>query len=242
MKVASPPSVVAGPHKPAPPLSPREAYRLWAPVYQAETAISFVDDRLVSAVTPPLAGLRLLDAGCGTARRLQGLEDAALIAGADLTWEMLAAGRRADAAAPALLAAADVRALPFASAAFDVVWCRLVVGHVPWLGGVYAELGRVCRPGGLVVVTDFHPEAARAGHTRSFRDAGGRLHHVEHHVHLPDDHARAAGAAGLRLATSLDGVVGPELEPFYLRAGRLDRYAADRGLPIVLALAFRREG
>src|SRR6202008_2063867 len=39
----------------AQPLAPRAAYRLWAPGYEAETAISAVDDRLVAALTPPLA-------------------------------------------------------------------------------------------------------------------------------------------------------------------------------------------
>ena len=216
-------------------LPPREAYRLWAPVYEGETAVSFLDDRLVASLTPPMTGRRLLDAGCGTGRRLRSAEGAALAAGADLTWEMLAAGGQAG-----RLAAADVRALPFAAAAFDVVWCRLVLGHLPSLDEAYAELGRVCRAGGTVVVTDFHPDAARAGHTRAFRDAAGALHHVEHHVHAPADHLRAAAAAGLQLASRVDGAIGEELRPFYAAANRLDRYAADEGLAIVLALSFRR--
>jgi malonyl-CoA O-methyltransferase len=235
-----PPSL-AVPQMPAPPLPPREAYRLWAPVYEGETAVSFVDDRLVAMLTPPLAGLRLLDAGCGTGRRLRTVADAALVAGADLTPEMLACGRGVDGASP-LLAAADVRALPFASASFDVVWCRLVIGHLADPVPVYAELARVCRPGGTVIVTDFHPAAARAGHTRSFRDAGGRLHHVEHHVHLAGEHHRAARAAGLERTARRDGSIGPELRDFYERAGRLDRYLMDAGLPIVIAFAFRRRG
>ncbi|HVG44643.1 MAG TPA: methyltransferase domain-containing protein, partial [Longimicrobium sp.] len=129
MSAAAAPPANAG--RRAAPLPPRAAYRLWAPGYEEETAISFVDDRLVAALTPPLGGLRLLDAGCGTGRRLRRIDGAALAAGADLTWEMLAAGSSAASGPPPLLAAADVRALPFASSSFDVVWCRLVVGHLP---------------------------------------------------------------------------------------------------------------
>jgi malonyl-CoA O-methyltransferase len=221
----------------APPLAPRAAYRLWAPSYEAETAISAVDDRLVAELTPPLGGLRLLDAGCGTGRRLRAVDGAALAAGADLTWEMLAAGADGH---PRPLAAADVRALPFAAASFDVVWCRLVIGHLPHPTPVYAELARVCAPGGTVVATDFHPDAARAGHTRSFRDARGTVHDVEHHVHTVDDHLAAAAAAGLTLTERADGRIDGALRPFYARAGRLDRFAADEGLAIVLALSFRR--
>ena len=224
------------------PLPPRDAYRLWAPSYEAETAISFVDDRLVAALTPPLHGLRLLDAGCGTGRRLRTVDGAALAAGADLTWEMLAAGASADGKSGALLAAADVRALPFASAGFDVVWCRLVVGHLPDPVPAYAELGRVCAPGGTVVVTDFHPDAARAGHTRAFRAPDGRVHDVEHHVHTVEDHVAAASAAGLELAEHRDGTIDDELEEFFARAGMMGRFAADYGLAVVLALSFRRMG
>jgi malonyl-CoA O-methyltransferase len=224
----------------AQPLAPRAAYRLWAPSYEAETAISFVDDRLVAALTPPLDGLRLLDAGCGTGRRLRAASGAALAAGADLTWEMLAAGASAaDGPAP-LLAAADVRALPFAAASFDVAWCRLVIGHLPDPIPAYAELARVCAPGGTVVVTDFHPDAARAGHTRTFRDPAGVLHDVEHHVHSVDDHIAAAEAAGLTLVERRDGRIDDELEGFFARAGAMGRYAADYGLAVVLALSFRR--
>jgi len=222
----------------ASPLPPRAAYRLWAPSYEVETAISAIDDALVAALTPPLAGLRLLDAGCGTGRRLRAVDGAALAIGADLTWEMLAAGD--DPARP--FAAADVRALPFASGSFDVVWCRLVIGHLPDPAPVYAELARVCAPGGIVVVTDFHPDAAHAGHTRSFRDAAGSLHDVEHHVHAVDDHLAAAGAAELTPAGQRDGVIDDAVLPFYTRAGRLDRYQRDEGLAVVLALSFRRAG
>jgi malonyl-CoA O-methyltransferase len=215
-------------------LTPREAYRLWAPRYEPETAVSFLDDALVQRLTPPLAGLRLLDAGCGTGRRMHGA-GAALAAGVDLTPEMLAAAGDVDG-----LAAADVRALPFPAATFDVVWCRLVIGHLPHVGPVYAELARVCRPGGTVVVTDFHPDATAAGHRRTFRDASGVVREVEHHVHPAEDHDRAASAAGLRRVAREEGAVGPLLRPFYERAGRLDAYEQQRGLKLVLALAFRR--
>jgi malonyl-CoA O-methyltransferase len=215
-------------------LTPREAYRLWAPRYERETAVSFLDDALVRRMTPPLAGLRLLDAGCGTGRRMREA-GASLAAGVDATPEMLAAAETG-----AGLAAADVRALPFAAGAFDVVWCRLVVGHLPSVDTAYAELARVCLPGGTVVVTDFHPEATAAGHRRTFRDDGGVVREIEHHVHALADHEAAAGSAGLRLALRTEGRVGALLRPFYARAGRLDAYREQRGLRLVLALAFRR--
>lgn len=220
-------------------LPARDAYRLWAPTYVAETAITALECGLVDALTPPLAGLRLLDAGCGTGRRLQGA-GAATAVGVDLSPEMLAAGNPQDDPSVMLLEG-DVRALPLIDSAFDVTWCRLVIGHLPDSTPAYAELARVTATGGTLVVSDFHPRAHQAGHRRTFR-SDGVLHEVEHYVHTLPDHRAAATAVGLRLTEIREAPIGPAVRDYYERAGRLALYDEHVGLPVVLALAFRREG
>lgn len=221
-------------------LSAREGYRLWAPTYAGETAISHLEQQLVKEMTPPLAGLRLLDAGCGTSRRMRGT-GAARAVGVDLSPEMLDAGLREMGRDPTIeTMVGDVRALPLPDSSFDMVWCRLVIGHVPDCAAVYAELGRVADAGALVIVTDFHPAAWAAGHRRTFRYYG-EIEEVEHHVHELSDHVAAAEAAGLTSIDVREAAIGPEVYDFYDKAGRFKLYAADYGLPVVLALAFRRE-
>lgn len=123
-------------------LAARDGYRLWAPHYAAETAVSALEHDLVASLGVATAGRRLLDVGCGTARRLRDA-DAASRVGVDVTPEMLA---QATVDGPPL-AAADVCALPFVDAAFDVVWCRLVIGHVRALAAAYAEAHPCLRTG-----------------------------------------------------------------------------------------------
>lgn len=219
-------------------LSPQEAYRLWAATYAEETAVSFLETELAADLTPPLHGLRLLDAGCGTGRRLHGL-GAAIAIGVDISPEMLAASdvRHPDVG----MMAADIRDLPLPGRCFDVIWCRLVIGHLPDCAPVYAELARVADLGARLVVTDFHPAAYAAGHRRTFRH-GGQVHEVEHHVHDLDRHRTAATAAGWRLRDARNAVIGPAALPFYEKAGRTALYAEHEGLPVVLGLAFEREG
>lgn len=232
-------------------LSPARGYALWAPTY-GETAVTVLEASAVEALGVPLVGRRVLDVGCGNARRLAGARDAgaSMALGVDLTPEMLARAQvqfprlaaLARNASPLqsdlLLAAADVRGLPVADAAFDVVWCRLVLGHVADLDAAYAELARSCGRGGAVLVTDFHPAAAAAGHRRTFRDASGAVHELEHHVHPVDAHRTAAARAGLVLRAQRDGVVGDTVRDFYERANRREMYERQLGLPLVLALVF----
>jgi malonyl-CoA O-methyltransferase len=218
-------------------LGPAEAYTLWAPRYAAETVISALEYVAVESLNVDVRGRRLLDVGCGIARRLTQAHESgvALAVGVDLTPRMLAEARGGE-----LLAAADVRAIPVADETFDVVWCRLVLGHVPDLDAAYAELARVCARGGRVVVTDFHPAAVEVGHRRTFRGDDGVVREIEHHVHTPREHRRAAARAGLTLVHCFDRVVGETVRGFYERAGRLEAYEQQRGLAVVLALAFVR--
>ena len=220
-------------------LAAARGYALWAPTYAAETVVSELERATVDSFGTPLEGRRVLDVGCGIARRLRQARalGASLAAGVDLTPGMLG-----QAAGEPLLAAADVRALPATDASFDVVWCRLVLGHLPALEQAYAELARVCAPAGEVVVTDFHPDAVAAGHRRTFRDARGDVHEVEHFVHAPSGHLAAAARAGLVLRERRDGVVDESVLGFYERAGRLDVWERQRGLPLVLALQLVRAG
>lgn len=216
-------------------MEPMQAYRLWAPTYSEETVVSFLDKELAAELSPALEGKRLLDAGCGTGRRMPRL-DGGLAIGVDLSPEMLRAGN----ATP--VAVADVRALPFPDRSFDVVWCRLVLGHLRDPRPAYQEIARVCRSGGMVLVTDFHAQAAAAGHRRSFQDRSGQRYAVEHHVHDGASHKRMAAIAGLTVHAERDGVIGPAVRHFYARAGREAAYEKDRELPVVAAFLFERTG
>jgi malonyl-CoA O-methyltransferase len=220
-----------------------DAYRLWAATYDEENVLTALDQLAVDILSPPLAGRRLLDAACGTARRLSfGKKGAPLTAvGVDLVPEMLRPARR-DPLRSSRLAAGDVRSLPLSDGTFDLVWCRLAAGHLADLGPLYREFARVSRPGGAVIVTDLHPDAAGRGHVRSFRDPAGVRHAVAHTVHPMDAQEVASGQEGLALDARLELSVGSRVRAFYEAAGALDRYGRDEGQPLLVAYRFRAKG
>jgi malonyl-CoA O-methyltransferase len=220
------------------PLPARDAYPLWAARYEGENAVTQLDQMAAADLSPTLAGRRLLDAGCGTGRRIppSSNQGPALAVGVDLARHMLLAGSRETGFAR--LIQADVCCLPIASGTFDLVWCRLALGHVFNLPAAYQEMHRVAGPGAWLVVTDFHADALRAGHRRTFRDATGAVRVVASRPYTCEDHRAAAEAAGFTLERHREYRVGPEVRWFYHQAGCLDRYEKDLGLALVFGLGF----
>ena len=100
-----------------------------------------------------------LDAACGTGRALPVLRaatgPAGTVVGLDLTPEMLTEARRRGRDAVAQLLGGDVTRLPFADAAFDVVFASGLVSHLPDPVAGLRELGRVAAGGGRLGL--FHP-------------------------------------------------------------------------------------
>ena len=211
------------------------AYRQWAPHYDTENVVTTLEDLMVRELTPSPVGMRLLDAACGTARRLHTANAAALRVGVDLVPEMLAAAQKKE-----HLIAGDLQLLPIATAAFDLIWCRLALSHVPNLDLAYYELARVAAPDASIVITDFHAAASAAGHTRSFRSSTGDWIDVQTFAYDERAHVNAAAAAGLQCIARAERGIGPEVEHFYVASGHLDWYARDRALPLVLGLVFRQ--
>jgi SAM-dependent methyltransferase len=146
---------------------------------------------------PIHAGERVLDLGCGFGRHAfeayrRGAHVVAVDRSADEVGQVMSMFRAMDSAgeAPGGLTAravrADLLALPFPDASFDVVMASEVLEHIPDDTLAMAEIARVVRPGGRVAVTvprwwpericwalsrDYHDVAG--GHVRIYR--GGKL-------------------------------------------------------------------
>ncbi len=112
------------------------------------------------ALLGEVAGLRILDAGCGPGICSELLaRQGASVHGVDVTPEMIALAERRCRGLDATFRLGNV-ARPMgwlADAGFDAVLCSLMLDYVEELEPAFRELRRVARPGGRLVFSMGHP-------------------------------------------------------------------------------------
>ncbi|HEX3331767.1 MAG TPA: methyltransferase domain-containing protein [Gaiellales bacterium] len=157
--------------------------------------------RLVDLI-PAAPGARWLDVACGPGLVARGLAPrVGEVHGVDMTPAMVEVARREAASegiANAVFSVGDATALEFADAAFDGAVTRFSLHHIPVPGRVVAEMARVVRPGGAVVVADHvtSPDADEAAWHQEIE----RLRDPSHWACLTPARLRALGErAGLVL-------------------------------------------
>lgn len=132
-------------------------------------------------------GEQVLDVGCGTgtlvmeAARRVGRPGG--VAGVDPGAEQIARARAKAARRnlPIEFLVGVIEQLPFPDQSFDVVFSTLMMHHLPTSlkrQGL-AEIARVLKPGGRLVIADFKHKQERAGLAANFHAGGSRLQDLE---------------------------------------------------------------
>ncbi len=146
-------------------------------------------------------GSRVLDLACGTGDFLTILSGAGIVPlGMDLSWGMLAANSTGSP-----LAQADGSALPVATGSLDGITCGYALRNFTDLEAVFAEFGRVVRPGGRISLLEVaEPDGGilLVGHRIWFRRVvpliGGLLSDRAAYRYLPKSTAYLPPTSALR--------------------------------------------
>ncbi len=146
-----------------------------------KTRLGAVTERLERAavldLAAPLAGRDVLDIGCGDGTyALAAARSGARVTAVDRSAAVVEAARRraADAGLPLELHVADALTLPFPPKRFDVVLAVTVLCFVPDPPRAVAEMARVLRPGGAVVLGELGRWSTWAAWRRLRAWAGAR--------------------------------------------------------------------
>ena len=215
------------------PVSAAEGYALWAETWDTTPSpIVALEERMLAPWLEGLRPRRAIDVGCGTGRwslRLNAL-------GFDASEAML----RCAICKPGALgrfAAADATAVPVADASADLVICALTLGHLGEPQRALREFERILQPGGWLLLTDFHPQAAAFGWRRTFR-RDGLVYEVENHPYTLTQ--LQAAATKLVCRDSVDATIGEPERPLFDQAGRPDLFEAACSRPSVWLSRWQR--
>ena len=131
-------------------------YTRFARLYETLIKIFPVGRRWISDVMPHVQGPRVLEVSFGTGYLLDLYEHDVEIVGVEYNWEMIgiAKGKLINHGRSVPLQQADVNHLPFQSGAFDTVVNTMAFTAYPDGKAALAELNRVLRRGGKLVMID----------------------------------------------------------------------------------------
>lgn len=197
------------------------SYRRWAPVYDRTFGRMTQAGRHRAAMQVNAAGGTVLEVGVGTGLAVGLYAPQALVTGVDLSPEMLAQARarvaRDGLTNVAGLHQMDARSLAFADESFDHVVAMHIMSVVPEPRRVMAEMARVCRIGGAVLIVN-HFARARSGWATVERMAAPLANALGWH----SDFSRAEVLSEPRLKLVEDKALPPFGLMTYLRFRRVD--------------------
>jgi phosphatidylethanolamine/phosphatidyl-N-methylethanolamine N-methyltransferase len=134
------------------------SYRRYAPVYDLLFGASLGPGRVaMTRLVSRLGAQHVLEVGVGTGLTLAHYPVTARVTGVDVSRDMLAAARRRvrpQDTGRIELRAMDAEAMDFADASFDCVTLPYVLSVTPNPHRLVAEVRRVCRPGGNIVIVN----------------------------------------------------------------------------------------
>jgi malonyl-CoA O-methyltransferase len=119
------------------------------------------------------------------------------------------------------------------------VICAFSLGYVRKLDEAVTELARVVKPGGWVIVSDFHPEGDARGWKRAFR-SGGHVYEIEHYPYTTERLLETGRNAGLDLQDSHEPVLDEPERRIFQAAGKEALFEEARGVPAVLIVRWQR--
>jgi ubiquinone/menaquinone biosynthesis C-methylase UbiE len=224
-------------------VDPASGYDLWSSTYDRDTenVLMVLDERMFEGLLRrvPLGGKSVIDVGCGTGRHWKKIlagEPAALV-GYDVSAGMLARLRQKYPGAIAHQGNANHLAqTPDASC--DLVVSTLTLSHVPAVEDAIAECSRISRPGGDILLTDFHP-AASATCECGFRHQG-QVVTVKVYAHPVASLEAAAARHALEVLALEEARLDETERPYYEKRGMLRVFERMKDVPLLYGLHLRK--
>jgi ubiquinone/menaquinone biosynthesis C-methylase UbiE len=228
-----------------PEADPAAAYDIWALEYdnQPDNLMLSLDGQLCAELlaTAPVTGNTIADIGCGTGRHWGELykKHPARLLGFDVSPGMLQQLKaKYPKAETYLLHDATLPQLPTSSC--DLLLSTLTVAHIPDITAAFTEWSRVLKPGGQLIITDYHPEALARGGQRTFRDKHQKTIAIRNQVYPLTQITDLANRLNLAPLRVIERRIDASMRPWYEKQGASAIFERFLGVPIIYGMQLKR--
>jgi ubiquinone/menaquinone biosynthesis C-methylase UbiE len=217
-------------------VSLQEGYMRWSAQYdQEENALIAVEEQLAIPLLATIPATSILDLGTGTGRyAIRLATKGANVVALDQSEAMLSVAQQAAERAGVRIQFLrhDLKMdIPLEFNGFDLVIAALVLCHLESLDHMAEEAYRVLRPGGHLLVTDFHPAAIAAGWRTQFTNSDG-TYFLPTTQRTSNHYLTALRDAGFDIQTVREALVGDAPDGAF----PVDVVTRDREIPFCLSI------
>ncbi|MEO8771631.1 MAG: methyltransferase domain-containing protein [Ferruginibacter sp.] len=222
-----------------------EAYDLWSDSYDVQPGNLMLDlDEIIFTALLQKVELKdkvIADIGCGTGRHWPKLyaKSPAILRGYDVSEGML---KKLKSKFPAAITSqiTDNKLLDTATSSLDCIISTLTIAHIKDLEETIAAWARVLKPGGDIILTDFHPDALVKGGKRTFRHEDKQMSVINfvHSLHIIKDVCKKHG---LEVIEQEERYVDDTVRSYYENQDAMHVYNQFKGMAIIYGLHLKKQ-
>lgn len=225
-------------------VKPQAAYNLWSASYDAQPDNLMIawDEEIFSILLNNinLQHKIIADVGCGTGRHWKKIlvHQPKKLIGFDVSEGMLnILQQKFPTAETHHLKNDRLSELEYHSC--DFILSTLTIAHIQNAKKALSEWERVLKPGGEMIITDYHPTALSKGGKRTFNHNGKTIM-VKNYVHSIDKIKNIARQLDLEVIRFIEKSIDESAKPYYEKQDAIAVYQAWKGMPIIYGIHLKK--
>jgi ubiquinone/menaquinone biosynthesis C-methylase UbiE len=225
-------------------LNPEEGYDIWSLQYdnQPGNLMLALDEEIFSDLLRQVTikNKYVIDIGCGTGRHWGEMlknEPSSLI-GYDVSLGMLEKLKRKYPGSITYKLSGNK--LPEKeNETVDLLISTLTLAHIEDIGDAFIEWNRVVKPGGHLIITDYHPETLARGGKRTF-SSKGKTYNVKNYIHSVKEISVLCKQLHWQTIKFEERVIDDSVKKYYERKDALATFEKFKGSRIIYGILLQK--
>jgi ubiquinone/menaquinone biosynthesis C-methylase UbiE len=129
---------------------------------------------------------------------------------------------------------------PLKDQSCDIIISTLTIAHIENAKAALQEWARILRPGGSIILTDYHPVALGKGARRTFSKDGKTIA-VKNHIHPIDKITALLKQLNIHPLRLIEKNIDDSMRQYYEKQAALPVFEKWKGTPVIYALLLKKD-